>query len=308
MSFQNINPVEPYKFYLDLAFRRAREKGEKLRSTKLKGSRLQKSQYIELMKMQVISDTLIARMEAIIKTFPNMDDLTPYYSELLRISLDFPQLKKSLGAVNWLRKRSFNMFKIYRSKLMKNKIFDNNNKIKTEFLGRMSSFVKQIKDDFVFLEQTRKILKGFPVIKSNMKTIALVGFPNVGKTTLLYKLTGSKGEINSYPFTTKGVNVSYKGKTQILDTPGTLNRYNKMNNIEKVAHLTIKHCADIIIYIFDPTEEYPMKDQIKLFENLKEFKKEIIVYVSKTDLEASKELAKKYNAKSIDEIKKILLS
>lgn len=289
MNFQSIKPIENYQFYVDLALRRAREKGKQLRAKRLKGGRLEKSKFIVLMKMQVIADTISSRMEAIVKSFPNLDELADFYNELLRISLDYSQLKKSLGAVNWLRKRAFNMLKIYRSKLDKNREFDRINVLKTEFIGRLSSMVKQIKNDFVFLEQARRILKEFPVIKTSLKTVAVAGFPNVGKTTLLFKLTGSKPEINTYPFTTKGVNVAYigKGKTriQLLDTPGTLDRFEKMNKFEKIAYLAIKHCADKIIYVFDLTEEYPLEKQIRLYQKLKEdFGKEVIIYVSKSDL------------------------
>ncbi len=289
MNFQNIKPVDGYKFYLDLAFRRAREKGTKLRGQKLKGGRIEKSKYIELMKMQVISDTICARMQSIINSFPNLDDLDPFYSELLRLHLDYAQLKRSLGAVNWLRQRAYNMLKIYRSKLDKNRDFDRINPIKTEFLGRISSMVKQLKKDFEYLEASRKVLKGFPTIKTGLKTIAIAGFPNVGKTTLLHKLTGSKAEINSYPFTTKALNVGYVGKgkdrIQLIDTPGTLDRFEKMNDIERVAYLAIKHLASKIIYVYDLTEEYPLNKQIALYQRLKkDFELEIVNYLSKTDI------------------------
>ncbi len=151
MNFQSISPVEDYKFYLDLAFRRARERGEKLRDTKLKGGRLDKSKYIELMKMQVIVDTIVSRMESIVKSFPNLDELPEFYNELVRLSLDYVQFKKSLGAVNWLENRARSMLKIYRSKLDKNREFDRINVLKREFLGRLSSMVKQVKQNLLLL-------------------------------------------------------------------------------------------------------------------------------------------------------------
>ena len=104
----------------------------------------------------------------------------------------------------------------------------------------------------------------------------------------MYKLTGSKPEIDSYPFTTKRINVAYikedKKKIQLLDVPGTLNRFNKMNDIEKQAELVINYLADLIVYVFDLTENYPLENQVKLFDNIKKLNKKIIVYLSKTDL------------------------
>ena len=289
MNFQSINPVETYKFFLDLAFRRAREKGDQLRSQKLKGGRLEKSKYIEMMKLQVISDTITSRMEAIIKSFPNIDDLPEFYNQLLKLTVDYVQLKKSLAAINWLRNKAKEMYKVYNSKISRTKHFDRINILKREFLGRLSSLVRQVKGDFIFLEESRRAMKEFPVIKTSLKTAAIAGFPNVGKTTLLARLSGSEPEINSYPFTTKGVNVAYIGKgkerIQLLDTPGTLNRFEKMNNIERLEYLAIKLCSDLIVYIFDLTEEYPLDKQVKLYEKLKQdSSKDPLIYLTKTDM------------------------
>jgi nucleolar GTP-binding protein len=312
MNFQYIKPVEGYKFYLDLAFRRAREKGEKLRQTKLKGGRLQKSKYIVQMKMQVISDTITSRMQAIVKSFPNFDDLDDFYKELVRLTVDFGQLRKSLAAVNWVYKRSGALYRMYNSKLNQNKRFEKINDIQREYLGRVSSLVKQVKSDFIFLEESRKSLKGLPTIDTELQSVAIAGFPNVGKTTLLSKLTGSKPEINSYPFTTKGVNVSYLGsgndRIQLLDTPGTLNRFSKMNNIEKVAYLVLKHIVCRIVYVFDLTYEYPIEKQKRLYERIKkDYQKEIIIYLSKSDLIDASEIEefKKEYPQSISDASKI---
>ncbi len=309
MNFQTISPVEDSDFILDLAFRRAREKGKKLRGLKLKGGRLEKSRYIELMKMQVISDTIAAKAKSTVERFPSLDGLPEFYNEMIRLEIDYRQFKKSLAAVHWLEKGIMQLFSTYRVKLKTNKQFDRIAVLKREFLGRASSVIKQVKKDFVFLENARYIMKGFPTIKTGLKTISLVGFPNVGKTTLLYKLTGSKADINSYPFTTKGINVAYAGtgksRIQLLDTPGTLNRFYKMNRIEKVAHLALKHCTDIAVYVFDLTEEYPLEKQVQLYENLlKTFSGDVHVYFSKRDV-ADPVLMKEYMAKYKDSMNTI---
>ena len=61
-----------------------------------------------------------------------------------------------------------------------------------------------------------------------------------------------------------GYLVKDKKKVQLIDTPGTLKRFDKMNVIEQRAHLAMKYCADMIIYIFDLTEPYPIEEQRKL--------------------------------------------
>ena len=69
-------------------------------------------------------------------------------------------------------------------------------------------------------------MEGFDVTKAGDTRIGLIGFPSVGKSTLLSKLTSTKSEVAAYEFTTltcvPGV-IYYKGaKMQLLDLPGII--------------------------------------------------------------------------------------
>ncbi|GBG28690.1 Developmentally-regulated GTP-binding protein 1 [Hondaea fermentalgiana] len=67
---------------------------------------------------------------------------------------------------------------------------------------------------------------GFDVAKSGDTRIGFVGFPSVGKSTLLTKLTGTFSEAASYEFTTLVATpgqLHYKGaKIQMIDLPGII--------------------------------------------------------------------------------------
>lgn len=68
--------------------------------------------------------------------------------------------------------------------------------------------------------------EGFDVTKSGDARVGLVGFPSVGKSTLLSKLTGTQSEAADYEFTTLTCipgTFRYKGcKIQLLDLPGII--------------------------------------------------------------------------------------
>ena len=288
MNFQNLQKVETAEFYLDVAFRRAKEAAGKKKGSRF-NSKMIKSKELEKIKLETVKQVLNSYFNSIIVSYPSLEELSPFYFELLRLYVDIDDLKQSLGAVNWVNKKVNDFYNIYNRKLQLCTEISRMNDYRREFYGRVSSFVKQGNDDLIFFEQAKKFIKGLPTLKNSLKTIAIMGFPNVGKTTLLYKLTGSKPEIKEYAFTTKGVNIGYfrteKERLQMIDTPGTLARFDKMNDIEKIAVLVAKYLAEKFIYVFDLTEaSYPLSDQIRLFNDIKGYNKEIIVYLSKTDI------------------------
>ena len=202
MSFQYIPKIEEPDFYLGVAFRKAKAKADAERE-KSRKDRISKSKIVETVKIQTIGNSLKAQMTNIVDKFPMVNKLDPFYQELFKLLIDIGKIRKSLAAVKWAAQTADRMSSEYCAKIKRCPELERINSIRREYYGRVSSVIKQVEKNLEFIEEARKIVKVFPVIKTKYTTIAIAGFPNVGKTTLLYKLTGSKPEIAGYAFTTK---------------------------------------------------------------------------------------------------------
>lgn len=98
---------------------------------------------------------------------------------------------------------------------------------------------------------------GFDVQKSGDARVALIGFPSVGKSTLLSKLTHTASEAAAYEFTTltaiPGV-IEYKGaRIQLLDLPGIVEGASQGRGRGRQVVSTAK-TADLILVMLDATK------------------------------------------------------
>ncbi|MFW6231395.1 MAG: NOG1 family protein [Nanoarchaeota archaeon] len=288
MNFQGLQSVETYDVYLDTAFGRAKKKGAEAQNSLRTKDKVIKAKTVEIRKVDSVRDVLREAMLRIEDSFPSMDELPEFYKELSAISFDVDETKRSLGALRWTTEQISGFARETTKNIKKATTKEKVLSYRQAFYGRVSSVMKRINKHLKFLEQVRRTMKAFPTVKESLYTVAIVGFPNVGKSTLLSKITTSDVEINSYAFTTKSLLIGYRKmnnhKIQFMDTPGTLNRDEKKNVIEKQAELAMKYVADLMIYVFDPTELYPFEKQERLLRNVKKFRKQIILYLSKTDI------------------------
>lgn len=117
--------------------------------------------------------------------------------------------------------------------------------------------------------------------------VAIVGRPNVGKSTLLNQIIGQKIAIMSdKPQTTRnkiqGVYTTAEGQVVFIDTPGIHKPKTKLGDyMVKAAASALKE-VDLIYFLVDVTEEFGAGEQF-IIEQLKQTKTPVFLVLNKID-------------------------
>jgi nucleolar GTP-binding protein len=251
---------------------------------------------IVIARTELFIEYLTSQLESYVKEFPSIDKLPLFYQEIIDIKIDTDKLKKSLGAIDWARKTTLMVYSTQRSSLSKTGNVEFLKQKQKEIYGRVSSIVKQVDKHLVFVADAQRILKTFPDL-SDAPTAVIAGYPNVGKSSLIRKLSAAQPEVAQYPFTTKQIYVGHmerkvryeKKMYQIIDTPGLLDRpLNERNKIEQQAIAALRHLADLIVFVADPSETsgYPLSEQMKTLDIIKKIFPDVplIIVENKVDI------------------------
>jgi small GTP-binding protein len=99
--------------------------------------------------------------------------------------------------------------------------------------------------------------EGFEVVKHGDARVAMIGFPSVGKSTLLSKLTSSESAVAAYEFTTLTCvpgNIQYRdAKIQLLDLPGIIEGASQGKGRGKQV-IAVARTADLILFMLDASK------------------------------------------------------
>lgn len=165
--------------------------------------------------------------------------------------------------------------------------------LKRAALGRMCTFMRKMKPSLEYLEEVRKHLARLPSIDPNTRTLLVCGYPNVGKSSFINKVTRADVEVQPYAFTTKSLFVGHMDykylRWQVIDTPGILDHpLEERNTIEMQSITALAHLHATVMYFCDISEQcgYSMEQQMQLFENIRPLfaNKPLVLVVNKTDI------------------------
>ncbi|KAI3837521.1 hypothetical protein MKX03_032245 [Papaver bracteatum] len=196
-------------------------------------------------------------LSSIVDDFPRMDDIHPFYGDLLHMNSARRLISKI--AKDYLK------FLKYRDLLYTCKY------LKVDALGQM-----------------------LPSIDLNTKTILICGYPNVGKSFFINKITRANVDVHPYAFTIKSlfviVHTNYKClRYQVIDTPRVLDRpFEDRNIIEMCSITSLAHLRVSVLFFLDISGScgYNISQQETLFHIIKSLfvNKPLTMVCNKTDL------------------------
>lgn len=246
-----------------------------------------------LRKVKYTQQNYHDKLTQIITDFPQIEDIHPFYADLMNVLYDKDHFKLALGQINTARHLIDNVSKDYARLMKYGDSMYRCKQLKKAALGRMCTIMKRQNQSLQYLEQVRQHLSRLPSIDPNTRTLLLTGFPNVGKSSFMNKVTRADVEVQPYAFTTKSLFVGHMDykylRWQVVDTPGILDHsLEERNTIEMQAITALAHLRAAVLYIMDVSEQCnkSIEEQIELFNNIKPLfaNKPIFICLNKVDI------------------------
>ena len=117
-----------------------------------------------------------------------------------------------------------------------------------------ATLLSKLKEESIQRSSSGTKGQGFHVKKSGDATVVLVGFPSVGKSTLLNELTNAESKVGAYQFTTldivPGVMEYKNAKIQVFDIPGIITGASSGKGRGREI-LSVARTAELIIVVLD---------------------------------------------------------
>jgi nucleolar GTP-binding protein len=256
--------------------------------------------------LRTAASVLADNLENVVRAWPDFGTVDPFYRELadavLRGEVDPRQsaegeqvgldaLRASLSELTWAARQVRELREEYVAKV-RTADTETARKHRKQAFARMADVIEEVETDLDRVGAARNALRDLPDIRPDEPTIAVAGYPNVGKSSFVNRVSRASNEVAAYPFTTTAVAVGHverdRIRYQLVDTPGLLDRpAAERNDIERQAASAIDHLADVVLFLVDASETcgYPLDAQLALRDDIDaEFDAPVLTVCNKSDL------------------------
>ncbi|XP_029444398.1 nucleolar GTP-binding protein 1 [Rhinatrema bivittatum] len=295
-NFKKIMVVPPAKDFIDITLSKTQRKTPTVIH---KHYQIHRIRQFYMRKVKYTQQNYHDRLSQILADFPKLDDVHPFYADLMNVLYDRDHYKLALGQINIAKNLIDNVAKDYVRLMKYGDSLYRCKQLKRAALGRMCTIIKRQKQSLEYLEQVRQHLSRLPTIDPNTRTLLLCGYPNVGKSSFINKVTRADVEVQPYAFTTKSLFVGHMDykylRWQVVDTPGILDHpLEDRNTIEMQAITALAHLRAAVLYVMDISEQcgHALEEQLELFQNIKPLfaNKPLLIVVNKCDVKRISEL------------------
>jgi nucleolar GTP-binding protein len=240
------------------------------------------------------------RLTAILTEFPKVDEVHPFYADLMNVLYDKDHYKLALGQLHTAKNLMDKVAQDYVRLLKYGDSLYMCKQLKRAALGRMCTLMKRQAPSLAYLEQVRQHLSRLPSIDPNTRTLLVCGYPNVGKSSFMNKVTRADVEVQPYAFTTKSLFVGHTDykylRWQVIDTPGILDRpLEERNTIEMQSITALAHLRAAVLYVVDISEQcgFTLEQQATLFHSISPLfaNKPVMIVMNKIDAKSVDELS-----------------
>lgn len=286
----SIAPVPAANDFLDIVLSKTQRKTPTVVHPGWKITRI-RSFYMR--KVMFTKDAFVEKLDSILSDFPILDNLHPFTSSLMNVLYDKNHYKLALGQLNTARHLIEQVAKDYVRLIKFGDSLYRCKGLKRSAMGRMATIMRRQKDPLAYLEQVRQHISRLPSIDPSTRTLLICGYPNVGKSSFINKVTRADVDVQPYAFTTKSLFVGHMDynylRWQVIDTPGILDHpLEEMNTIEMQSITALAHLRSTIMYFMDLSEQcgYTVEAQVQLFNSIKPLfnNKPTFIVINKVDV------------------------
>jgi nucleolar GTP-binding protein len=255
-AFQRLPMVSPSKELIDSALRRA----ARTPSNKKLKNEAAKAKNRAARCMDTLMKELAAPLASYERGFPPPQRLHPFEQALLELTVGPGTYERALARVGAVRKASVEVAKGYAARASKAANKKEAVALQIEGFERVEAVFLRGAAGVDELKDVAKSLRRLPVVDPRLPTVALVGAPNVGKSSLVQLLSSGLPEVQNYPFTTRSIKMGHfyvdGRRHQVTDTPGLLNRGDgERNAMERLTLASLQYLPTAVLFVADLTGE-----------------------------------------------------